>query len=186
MAAHGRSIEDVAPGALLAPVATDLALETFVVEHYDRLLRLARLICRDASDASDAVQAGLEQAWRRRSSLRDPERRRAWLDRIVVREAIRISRRRRSLVQRIFGLDQDVEWIEPVGSGMANVELRMALRKAFESLSPEQRAVIALHLYGGHSVAETAEIVGAPQETVRSRLRLARERLRHALEESTA
>ena len=186
MAAQGRSIEDVAPGALAAPVATDLALETFVVEHYDRLLRLARLICRDATDATDAVQAGLEQAWRRRSSLRDPERRRAWLDRIVVREAIHISRKRRTIVQRLFGLDQDVEWIEPATQPMANVELRMALRTAFVSLSPEQRAVVALHLYEGHSVEETARIVGAPHETVRSRLRLARERLRHALEESIA
>ena len=74
-----------AGGALRTPIAADLALETFVVEHYDRLLRLARLICRDATDATDAVQAGLEQAWRRRSSLRYPERRLGWLDRIVVR-----------------------------------------------------------------------------------------------------
>jgi len=185
MAVHGRSMED-AGGALRTPIAADLALETFVVEHYDRLLRLARLICRDATDATDAVQAGLEQAWRRRSSLRDPERRRGWLDRIVVREAIRISRRQRSLVQRLFGLDQDVEWIEPAALPMANIELRMALRAAFESLSPEQRAVVALHLYAGHLVVETADIVGAPLETVRSRLRLARERLRHALEESIA
>jgi len=48
-----------AGGALRTPIAADLALETFVVEHYDRLLRLARLICRDATDATDAVQAGL-------------------------------------------------------------------------------------------------------------------------------
>jgi RNA polymerase sigma-70 factor (ECF subfamily) len=169
---------------LVDSTSPDIELESFVVEHYDRLLRLARLICREATDATDAVQAGLEQAWRRRSTLRDPERRRAWLDRIVVREALRISRRRQGLVQRVFGLDQDVEWIEPVAPATANVELRMALRAAFESLSPEQRAVVALHLYAGHTVAETAEIVGAPHETVRSRLRLARERLRHALEES--
>jgi RNA polymerase sigma-70 factor, ECF subfamily len=172
--------------ASIATGSVDADLEAFVVEHYDRLLRLARLICRDATDATDAVQAGLEQAWRRRSSLRDPQRRRAWLDRIVVREAIRIGRRRRSLVQRLFGLDQDVEWIEPSGTPTGNVELRIALQAAFATLSPEQRAVVALHLYAGHSVAETAELVGAPQETVRSRLRLARERLRHVLEEALA
>jgi RNA polymerase sigma-70 factor, ECF subfamily len=186
MAAHGRPIDEMVSTAVRSRAASDLELETFVVEHYDRLLRLARLICRDATDATDAVQAGLELAWRRRSSLRDPQRRRAWLDRIVVREAIRITRRRRSLVQRLFGLDQDVEWIEPAGTETTNVELRIALRAAMASLSPEQRAVVALHLYAGHSVAETAELVGAPQETVRSRLRLARERLRHVLEEALA
>jgi DNA-directed RNA polymerase specialized sigma24 family protein len=39
-----------------------------------------------------------------------------------------------------------------------------------------------LHLYAGYSVAETAEIVGAPVETARSRLRLARQRLRMELD----
>ena len=62
--------------------------------------------------------------------------------------------------------------------------LRVALDGAFGRLSPEQRAVVALHLYAGYTVAETAEIVGAPHETVRSRLRLAREHLREALGES--
>ena len=67
----------------------DADLEEFVVEHYDRLIRLARLICRDASDAADAVQLALEQAWRRRSSLRGGASLRPWLDWIVAREAIR-------------------------------------------------------------------------------------------------
>ena len=60
---------------------------------------------------------------------------------------------------------------------------RADLRVAYEALPAEQRAVIALHLHYGYSVAETAGIVGAPVETVRSRLRVGRGRLRHALEE---
>ncbi len=58
------------------------------------------------------------------------------------------------------------------------------LKAAFARLSSEQRAVVALHLYAGYSVAETAELVGAPLETARSRLRLARQRLRMELEPS--
>ena len=60
-----------------------------------------------------------------------------------------------------------------------------AMRIAFERLSPDQRAVIALHLHAGYSIADTAVMVGAPEETVRSRLRLAKERLRRELEESS-
>ena len=72
-------------------IRADAALDDFVVEPYDRLVRLARLICRDGSDAADAVQVALEQAWRRRPSRRDGGSLRPWLDRIVVREAIRIG-----------------------------------------------------------------------------------------------
>jgi RNA polymerase sigma-70 factor (ECF subfamily) len=59
----------------------------------------------------------------------------------------------------------------------------VALGVAFGSLPADQRIVIALHLHLGYSVAETAELVRAPPETVRSRLRVGRERLRKALEE---
>ena len=45
-------------------------------------------------------------------------------------------------------------------------------------LPAAQRTVLALHYDAGYSVAETAALVNAPVETVRSRLRLARERLR--------
>jgi len=57
------------------------------------------------------------------------------------------------------------------------------LHIAYESLPAAQRAVVALHLYAGYSVLETAAIVGVPVETARSRLRLARERLRAQLGE---
>ena len=174
---------------LIRPVATavttsvDLGMEAFVVEHHDRLLRLARLVCHDASDAADAVQAAFEQAWRHRGSLRDADRRGAWLDRIVVREAIRVSRRRRTWLERILGLDHQADGGLAGPDPIPDVALRMALDDAFSALSPEQRAVVALHLHAGYTVAETAAMVDAPIETVRSRLRVARVRLRAALGE---
>ena len=163
---------------------SDAAIAAYVAEHYDRLLRLARLVCRDTSDAADAVQVGLEQAWRRRSTLRDEARIRPWLDRIVMREAVRISKSRQSWLSRLFTPSPEVTWIEPRDHQASEPSTFVALGAAFGQLSPEQRAVVALHLHFGYSVAETAAIVGAPDETVRSRLRLARQRLRRELEES--
>lgn len=169
--------------------AIERDIAEFVTAHYPRLIRLAGLICRDAIDSEDAVQAGLERAWRRRVSLHDPERLAAWLDRIVVREAIRLGRDRRSLrqrLERIVGDHDDIELrvTRSEADPGAGVVSRAALRHAFESLPAAQRAVVALHLYLGYSIAETADMVGAPLETVRSRLRLAREQMRFQLSEA--
>lgn len=163
--------------------AADSALADFVSEHYDRLLRLARLVCDDTSEAADAVQIGFEHAWRRRRSLRDVGRTRQWLDRIIVREAIRISRKRRSWLGRLAAPRADDRWIELGDPHAEQIPAWTALRAAFAELSPEQRAVVSLHLHAGYSVSETAAMVGAPIETVRSRLRLAKERLRRELKE---
>jgi RNA polymerase sigma factor (sigma-70 family) len=157
--------------ALASAPTSAAGLEVIVTEHYPRLIRLAGLVCHRVDDAEDAVQAALERAWRQRGTLADPERLRPWLDRIVVREAIRSRHRvRPTVVDLTLAVDHQAdEWA--------------TVRQAFASLSREQRAVVALHLYLGYPVAETAEIVGAPIETVRSRLRLARERLRQLLAE---
>ena len=56
----------------------------------------------------------------------------------------------------------------------------IALREALGHLSPDHRAVIALHLHEGYSVEETARLLAVPFDTVRSRLRAARRRLRGA------
>jgi RNA polymerase sigma factor (sigma-70 family) len=168
----------------VAQARSDAAIAAFVAEHYDRLLGLARIVCRDTADAADAVQTGLEQAWRKRSTLRDETLLRPWLDRIVAREALRISRKRGSWLGRLLSPHPDVTWIEPRDQRASEPQAYMALRAAFERLSPEQRAVVGLHLHLGYSVGETAAIVGAPLETVRSRLRAAKQRLRGDLEES--
>ena len=163
---------------------SDAAIAAFVAEHYDRLLRLARLVCRDTSDAADAVQLGLEQAWRQRSTLRDEARVRPWLDRIVVREAVRISKRRQIWLSRLFRPRPEITWIEPPDPQGSDPSTFVALRAAFQRISPEHRAVVVLHMHFGYTVAETAALVGVPDETVRSRLRIAKQRLRRELEES--
>ena len=75
--------------------ASDLEgqLADFFGLHYDRLVRLAALVCHADTSVEDAVQAAMEQAWRRRHTLRDPNLVRPWLDQIVVRESIRLNRR---------------------------------------------------------------------------------------------
>lgn len=175
----------VASDAGAAARAFEAEIAAFVGAHYPRLIRLAGLICRDAIDSEDAVQAGLERAWRHREDLLDPASLAAWLDRIVVREAIRLGRDKRSLAARLLRDPREIEIAvsrrrdEP-GS---TAETRAALRRAFEALPAAQRAVVALHLYLGYSVQETAELVGAPLETVRSRLKLARRQLQFQLAE---
>ena len=151
-------------------------LEELVSQHYDRLLRIAVLICRDRTDAEDAVQVALERAWRHGHELRDPERLPAWLHRIVVREAIRLEHRRRGLIARWLASPREIA-VGLSSDGDRDLDLQVALR----DLPVEQRAALVLHYHAGFSVAETAELSGVPLETTRSRLRLARDRLRAVL-----
>jgi RNA polymerase sigma factor (sigma-70 family) len=176
----GTAVETALPGA--ASVEDQLA--AFFEAHYERMVRLAGLVCHRSETAEDAVQAAMEQAWRRRASLREPARMQWWLDRIVVREAIRMNRRPWwSRLAATFTDEHAAVLADPAGETTAE---RMALAAAFQGLTSEQRAACVLHLHLGYGVSETAELMGAGIETTRSRLRLARQRLRADLAEDEA
>lgn len=174
------------PDAVMRPqdVGTEVdasvpSLDVFVRLHYPRLIRLAGLITRDADQAQDAVQAGLERAWRKQGNMRDGTRLRAWVDRIVVREAIRQTRRG---PLSVLHPQESQDWIQYPAITPEPAEMS-ALREALGRLSPDHRAVVALHLHEGYTVDETARLLAVPFDTVRSRLRAARERLRRELME---
>ena len=177
--------KDVAVDRLATRRQADVVeLEAFVIAHYPRLIRLAGMVTHDVDAAQDSVQAGLERAWRHRAELADPSRLRPWLDRIVVREAIRLSGRGRAWFHRLFGTVR-VDWIDveeqASAATAADATDLAALRAAFAALSPAHRAVVALHLYAGYSIEETARSLDVPVDTVRSRLRAARKRLRDGM-----
>ena len=59
---------------------------------------------------------------------------------------------------------------------------RQKVRQALTSLPPEQRRVIEMAYYGGYTQQEIAELLGQPLGTVKTRIRLAMQKLRVALE----
>lgn len=62
-------------------------------------------------------------------------------------------------------------------------ELGERLQRALEAMNPEQREVFLLREVSGLSFREIAEVVAAPENTVKSRMRYALEHLRGELEE---
>lgn len=62
-------------------------------------------------------------------------------------------------------------------------ELQLQLAAAIEALPDDQREVFLLREYSNLPFKEIAEVVGAPENTVKSRMRYALERLQEALAE---
>jgi RNA polymerase sigma factor (sigma-70 family) len=160
----------------------DDVLERLMVERYPDMLRLAFLILHDLPEAEDATQHALERAWRSRTQMRSADGGLFWMRRIVVREALRA---RSSPWRRLRSPLHLVE-IEPPGDYERNPDhaARLDMIRAVQHLSADQSAVVALHHYFACPVAEVAEMLGIPLETVRSRLRLAMRKLREELRDA--
>lgn len=153
--------------------------ETFVdlvLEYQTALYRTARSILSNQQDVEDAVQEAICSAFVHREKLRQAEKFKPWLLRILVNVCYDTCRRRRPLV--------DLEQVAPM---LTTPELDqtevLSLWDAVLQLPDPLRAVVTLFYYEDCSIVETANILCISQGAVKTRLNRARARLRQFLTE---
>lgn len=157
------------------------AFQRLADQRLDASYRLANAILGDAEQSQDAVHDAFVQAWRRWSSLRDRSRFDAWFDRIVVnvcRNRLRDSRVRRTI---------DIADLE-VGMSDTTSEIhrRLLVEQALRQLKPDDIVVIALRYFLDLQLADIAVLLDIPIQTVNSRLRAAKSRLRERLDRASS
>lgn len=161
------------------------ALDAFYQRHGRTAFGLAYRVLGDPEAAEEAVQDSFLTIWRRAERF-DPARgaARAWLLTVVRNRAIDLLRARESRPKTGASIE-DARDLQATDADPADSALRRAtaetVRAALASLSTEQREVVELAFFGGFSYPEVAERTKAPLGTVKSRMRLAMERLRGAL-----
>jgi RNA polymerase sigma-70 factor (ECF subfamily) len=143
----------------------------------DSAYRLAAVILGDPFEAEDATHDAFVAAWRHYSSLKDPVRFEAWLQRILVNTCRdRLRRRRRQPTREI-----DLASLRATGDAYRQIDDRIALDAAFETLSADHRLVVVLRFYVDLTIDQIADRTGVPVGTVKSRLHAATEKLNRAL-----
>jgi RNA polymerase sigma factor (sigma-70 family) len=161
------------------------AYETLVRRYQDLAMRTAYLVAPEA-DAADAVQDAFVKAYAALSRFREDAPIRPWLLRIVANEARnrrRSADRRAGLALRVaIAAPRDDLAPSPESAVLAD-EARGQLLAALGRLRDEEREVIGARYFLGLSEAETAETLGIPAGTVKSRSARALGHLRIALAE---
>lgn len=162
--------------------------EVLVLPHLDRMLAFARPRTDSLADAEDVVQEACIRAWQGFTELRDPERARAWLYRILrtvlVDRYEKLGRRRRLVSitrledahEALVGGDPDALFDE-VAARISSEAVHAALAEI-----PDDFAMaVELHDIDGFRYHEIADILGIPLGTVMSRISRGRGLLAGAL-----
>jgi RNA polymerase sigma-70 factor, ECF subfamily len=149
-------------------------------ERFDRLYGIARMTVRDHGMAEDAVQNALVRIWRDLPTLREHARFDAWSYRLVVNACRDELRRRRRWTASVTPLPDDHDPADVDATDA--IAGRDELERAFDTLSADHRAVLALHHQVGLSVEEVADVLDIPVGTAKSRLHYGARALRAALD----
>ena len=142
--------------------------------------RLALSVLHNREDAEDVAQESFLRAYRSFRRLRDRERFRPWLARIVWRMAL--DRRRAAVRRERRDLAAvDAAPLLTVEGLTASREVQRHLERAMDELPEKLRLVLILAAIEGHDLREVARLLGLPEGTVKSRLHLARKQLAEKL-----
>ena len=164
--------------------------ETALGALYDQwnraLYSLVLHLLQDHDEAEDVVEETFWQAWRKASSY-EPSKGAVstWLLTIGRRRALdrlRARKRHREDLAGWGGTFADLPSNEPDPLEDAeSAERREQVRAALRGLPREQREVLELGYFNGMSQSEIADATGQPLGTVKTRMRLAMQKLREPL-----
>jgi RNA polymerase sigma-70 factor, ECF subfamily len=165
------------------------ACKACVEEHSDGLYRLALRLLRDEAAAEDVVQDTFLNAFKSLDQFDGRSRLGTWLFRIAYNNALMRLRSRKPVELLVDDSDMEspgmpanvVPWTETPEDVVARGEMAQVLEEAITSIPETLSVVFQLRDVEGRSTAETAEILGLTEGTVKVRLHRARLALRERL-----
>jgi RNA polymerase sigma-70 factor, ECF subfamily len=184
-ALHGPSAATHAPSdhALMARIAAGdkLAMQVLFVRHHVRIYRFVVRLVRDQELAEDLINEVFLDVWRQADKFQARSAVSTWILAIARFKALSSFKRR---VEE----ELDEETAAAVEDAGDDPELAIRkkdqgeiLRKCLSRLSPEHREIVDLVYYQGRTIRDAAEIVGIPENTVKTRMFHARKQLSELL-----
>src|SRR6478609_2567443 len=170
------------------------AFEVLVTRHRKSIYNFILRFVRDPAQAEDVLQETFLRVIKGAEAYEKQAKFTTWLYTIARNLCVDASRRgkhrKAASLDAPVGDDEGAALIDLIAGGDAGAdkqaisrELGVRLKKAIESLPEEQREIFLLREVSDLQFNEIAQIVGCPENTVKSRMRYALEKLREALEE---
>lgn len=154
------------------------AFDAIFAAYQQKAVRTAAFICGDTVLAEDVVQEAFVNCLLHIQELQNPYGFVTWFFKILTRCAWKACKQRAAISIEDAVLPMESVWDSYPSEQQAEYE---SLYAAIQTLSTKQRTVIILYYFNDFSIKEIAQILTAPQATVKTRLFAAKHRLQKTL-----
>ena len=153
------------------------ALSELYRRTYGAAYRTAAVLIRDEDAVMDILQDSYVKAFRNLHQLREADKFRAWMKRIVHNSAVDWLRKRKPVIfsEMSYESESAAEIPDDRTCSLPDAvidqrETARLMGEILDSLSEDQRAVVVMYYYEQMTVREIADELGANENTVKSRL----------------
>jgi len=145
--------------------------------YYPRLARFLLRVTTDQEVTREVINDVFLIAWQKADEFRGDSHVSTWLIGIAYRQALKAVRRCKTTVP----LSEVDEESASESSEPGNLTLQIDMERLMGCLGPEQRAVMELTYYFGCTYKEVGEILDCPENTVKTRMFYARQKIQDRL-----
>jgi len=158
-----------------------LAMQVLYARYHVRVFRFVVRLVRDETTAEDVISDVFLDVWRQAGRFEGRSTVSTWMLAIARFKALSALRRRldRELDEETANAIEDPT--DDPGMALEKKDKSAMIRKCLLGLSAQHREIIDLVYYHEKSVGEAAQIVGIPENTVKTRMFYARKRLAELL-----
>jgi RNA polymerase sigma-70 factor, ECF subfamily len=153
------------------------AMRTLYNRHRIRVFRFATRLVDDVAAAEDVASEAFIEVWRQAGRFEGRSSVSTWIMSIVRFKALSARRRRPETELDMKAAATIPDPSPSPEQTILETDRRAQLRACLAELSPDHRAIVDLVYYHDKTIEEVAEIVGAPRNTVKTRMFYARRRL---------
>lgn len=171
---------------LLARIAQgdEQALKALFERFGERVFRYAHRLINEVSKAEEVTNDVMLEVWKNAGRFEGRSQVSTWIigiARNVALNAVRGKRLPLVDMEQVAEPADETAGMDGVDAAEQQSHLHDLLRAALRTLSVEHRDVVELTFFHGFSYPEIAEIVGCPENTVKTRMFHAKRKLRRAL-----
>jgi RNA polymerase sigma-70 factor, ECF subfamily len=165
--------------ALIKQIAAGdkFALRALFTRHQLKVYRFVLRIVRDAALAEDTVSETFIDAWQHAGRYEGRASVSSWLIGIARHRALDVARRRPTEPLDCDAAQNAVDPARDPEAELGQKVMGSVVRDALAALSREHAEILDLVYYQEKSIREIAEILGIPENTVKTRMFYARKRL---------
>jgi RNA polymerase sigma-70 factor (ECF subfamily) len=158
-----------------------LAMQVLFARHHVRVYRFVLRLVSDPTIAEDMISEVFLDVWRQAGRFEARSAVSTWLLAIARFKALSALRKRTDDELDDETAEAIPDTADTPEEAVQKKDKSEILRECLKSLSPEHREIVDLVYYHEKSVEEVAEIVGIPENTVKTRMFYARKRLSELL-----
>lgn len=168
-----------------AAVRDRVAAERMLTRVFPKIYQVLSSVVPHRGFVEDISQTVAVEVLRSLGNFRGQGTLEAWAGQIAFRTAMRYMKRHRDLERISVALDEiEISSGQIPERAAAKREVSLCLQRHLEEIPQMRRIPLLLHLVYGYTVSEVSELVGAPINTVKDRLKTAVRELRVLLDEN--